>query len=58
MWMERNARNFEEKEMGPFDIFEKEKFLESLWAASDKAFKRISILFDHFELERCDRKLI
>ncbi|GMN45376.1 hypothetical protein TIFTF001_014557 [Ficus carica] len=41
IWIERNLRIFEEKEMGVDDIFEKAKFLASLWASTDNAFKNI-----------------
>lgn len=46
IWMERNTRMFEEKELEVTDIFEKPKFSASLWALMHKAFKRISFLFD------------
>lgn len=39
--MERTSRVFEEKEMEVADIFEKAKFLASLLALTDKAFKDI-----------------
>ena len=39
LWLERNARIFSAKEMCPQDVFEKAKFLASLWASTDKAFK-------------------
>ena len=38
IWMERNARIFNDKEMLQ-DIFEKAKYLASLWASMDKSFK-------------------
>lgn len=40
IWIERNCRIFE-KEMGIIDIFEKAKFLASLWPSTDKGFKDI-----------------
>ncbi|EXB53354.1 hypothetical protein L484_016236 [Morus notabilis] len=39
LWLERNARVFEDKEMGIEDLFERAKFSASLWAALDKEFK-------------------
>ena len=39
IWMERNARVFTDKQMQPQDIFEKAKYLASLWASTDKSFK-------------------
>ena len=38
IWMERNARIFMGKEMKPRDIFERAKYLASLWASTDRSF--------------------
>ena len=45
IWMERNARVFTKKEMRPQDIFEKTKYLASLWASTDKSFKGFPLSF-------------
>lgn len=37
LWMERDSKIFEEKEMESTDMFEKAKF--TLWASTDKALK-------------------
>lgn len=39
IWMERNSRIFEERSMELIGIFEKAKYLASLWASTDTAFK-------------------
>ena len=39
IWIERNNRIFEDKVMSSEDLFEKAKYLASLWACSDKTFK-------------------
>lgn len=38
LWLVRNARFFEEKEMDVIDLYEKAKFTASLWASIDKNF--------------------
>ena len=50
IWIERNSRIFEDKEMILEDIYEKTKFSALLWVFSDKSFKGFS-----FSLERCNR---
>lgn len=42
IWIERNARIFEEKDLHPTDAFEKDKFSASFWASTDRAFKGFS----------------
>lgn len=39
IWMERNARTFEDTEVDEMDLFEIEECSASLWASADKAFK-------------------
>ena len=39
IWIERNNRIFEDKVMRSEDLFEKAKYLASLWAFSEKNFK-------------------
>ena len=38
-WMERNDRIFNDKEIQLQDIFEKTKYLASVWASTDKSFR-------------------
>ena len=43
IWLERNDRIFNGKELEQQDIFEKARFSASLWASTDKAFKGFSL---------------
>lgn len=50
--MERNQKAFEDKEMSLKDLFEKAKFLASLWSSTDSSFKNFPIIFDYVKLGR------
>ena len=39
IWMERNDRIFSDKESHPQDLFERAKYLASVWASTDKSFR-------------------
>ena len=49
--MERNARIFMDKEMKPQDIFEKAKYVASIWASTDKYFKgfQLSLIVNNWK---------
>ena len=44
IWIERNNRIFEDKVMRSEDLFEKAKYLASLWASLDKNFKKFPLI--------------